>query len=195
VAVKRWWLVIVLLLSLGINAGLFAAILVRRMAAPRLPPPAAGQQQGAADQLPRLADRLGLEGDARRRFLERQLRFLEETLRLQLHQREIHRELRHELTGSAPDRARVDQILRGSAATYHALEQALASDVLDTREILSPDQQRQFLQIVRRLRAQGPRVFQGPGQQQRGPLQRRLQRRRDEAPPERGDEPPASDPP
>ena len=63
---KRWWLVIALLLSVGLNLGILGAIVAVRRApqpGPREPRPGAEAVNPAADplpRLPRLADRLGL---------------------------------------------------------------------------------------------------------------------------------------
>lgn len=191
----RWWLVIALLLSVGLNVGILAAIAARRAA-----PPAAkegpSQQQAAnpnnADPVPRLArlaDRLKLEGDQRRKFLDIQWNLYQETTRQRLQLNEVHRELRRELTRPEPDRQRVEGLLNESSQIYLALERSLVSDVFATRELLGPDKEEEYLKIVGRLRIPNP----GPGignplggpQQQRpmGPLQRlrqRLKQRRGE---------------
>ena len=80
----RWWLVIGLLLSVGLNVGILATIAARW---PGPPPPREGRppQEGQnpanpnanpnidpVPRLGRLADRLKLEGDQRRKFLDLQ---------------------------------------------------------------------------------------------------------------------------
>lgn len=177
---RRWWIVIALLLSLGVNLGLFAAVATRKMAArPNVEagPPEGPPEQGG-DPLPRfrrLADHLGLEGEQRRQFLDLQRQLFEETLRVRMRQSETHREVRRELTSSEPDRERIDELLRQASRDFLTLEQALARNILATREILDPDQQEEYLRFVSRMRPPGPGGF---GQQQ-PPGRRRLPPMRD----------------
>src|SRR6185436_2915122 len=103
----------------------------------------------------RLADRLGLENEQRRRFVQLQSRFFAETSRLRTEQAETVRELRRELTAPAPDRRRIEELTRASARAHLALQQAMARNVLATREILDPEQERLFLDIISRLRPPG----------------------------------------
>src|SRR4051812_42510703 len=131
---KRWWLVIALLLSVGLNIGIFAVIAARRLGPGlRGPKPRAEMNNPAADplpRLPRLADRLGLEGEERRRFLDLQWNLYQETSHLRLQLGEVHRALRRELIRPTPDKAEVDRLLAESARIYLALERALVSNVL-----------------------------------------------------------------
>jgi len=177
--VKRWWIVIALLLSVGVNVGILAALATRRMARPErqepppreqpAPPPApeeGGQQEGGPPRASRLADRLGLEGEPRRRFLEVQQRFFEQTVRLRLHMVETQREVRRELMAPEPDRQKIDALLEDSARDFLSLEQALATNVVESREILDPEQEEEFLRVVASLRPQqaggfGPRPGAG----------------------------------
>lgn len=174
---RRWWLLIALLLSLGVNLGLFAAVATRKMAArPRaeaLPPEGPREPGADVDPLPRfrrLADHLGLEGEQRRRFLDLQRQLFEETLRVRMRQSETHREVRRELTSHEPDRERIETLLRQASRDFLTLEQALARNILATREILDPDQQEEYLRVVSRMRPPGPGGF---GQQQQPPPGRR----------------------
>jgi hypothetical protein len=170
--VKRWWLAIALLLSLGVNLGLVAAVAWRRLSPPPpdpavLPPRAAEQILAVQDpgaRLGRLADVLELEGEVRRKFLDLQWGFFQETGRLRLQQTEVHREIRRELTAEKPDRAKVDRLLAESGRLYQSLEQALARHVLATRNLLDDVPERRFLQLVGRLR---PGVLFGPGPEER----------------------------
>ena len=101
---RRWWLVIALLLSVGLNVGILAAIAARRI---NLAAGAGAKQPGAVNQppdplprLPQLANRLGLEGEERRKFLDIQWNLYQETSHLRLQLGETHRNLRHELIHS-----------------------------------------------------------------------------------------------
>jgi Spy/CpxP family protein refolding chaperone len=189
--VKRWWLVIALLLSLGVNAGIVAALMVRRWSADRpqktaaekpaaLPNNQSGQggqggQGGVPQRVIRLADQLGLEGDQRRRFISLQGGFFAETLRLRTDQAETQRELRRALSAPNPDQARIQALLQESGHVFLALEQALAKNVLDSRRLLNPEQERKFLKILGRLRPGNGGLGGGQGQGQQQRRQRRNQ--------------------
>jgi hypothetical protein len=194
----RWWLVIALLLSVGLNVGIFAAIVVRRT--PQGPSREGQPPQHQVDaaspapnvdpvpRLARLADRLQLEGDQRRKFLDIQWSLYQETTRQRLQLNEIHRELRREMTRPAPDRQRVDSLLDESSRVYLALERSLVSSIFATRDLLGPEKEAEYLKVVGRLRVPnpGPGIANptGPPLQQRRPggildrlRQRRLERR------------------
>ena len=166
----RWWILIALLLSLGVNLGLIAAVAMRKREAP---PPEGVRAQGG-DPLPRfrrMADHLGLEGEQRRQFLELQRQLFVETLRVRMRQAETHREVRRELVSPEPDRERIDTLLRQASRDFQTLEQALARNILATREILDPEQEEEYLRVVSRMRPPGQGGF---GQQQQPPGRRRL---------------------
>jgi hypothetical protein len=167
---RRWWVTIALLLSVGVNVGLLAAVATRKLAArdrerplpgPMEPrPPGPSIQNPGEEPLPRvhrLADHLGLEGKERSRFLDLQRQFFEETLRVRMHLAETQREVRRELMADEPDRQRIDTLLKEAARDYLALERALAKNVVATRAVLSPAQEEEYLRIISRLRPQGPR--------------------------------------
>lgn len=102
-----------------------------------------------------LADRLGLAGGERERFLDIQRRFFRETFR---HRQEIHlhqRSLRQELVAPAPDRARVGEALDRLSAARDDLDRALIDAVLESRGLLDPPQEAEYLRFVARLRAAG----------------------------------------
>jgi len=188
---NRWWLVIALLLSVGLNVGILATIAARRGG----PPPAAKAEKapelanpGGRDPLPllpRLADRLGLEGEKRRKFLDIQWNLFQETSRQRLQLEEVHRDIRRELTRDAPDRQRVDQLLAESARIYLAMERAMVSNVFATRELLDADQERQYLALIGRLRIAGgaagglggnPALGPGAAQRPQNPAQQEMRR-------------------
>jgi hypothetical protein len=206
---KRWWLVIALLLSVGLNVGILSAIMVARIKNPPVPrggkPPAANQNADPLPRLPQLANRLGLEGEERRKFLDIQWNLYQETSHLRLQLGEVHRDLRHELIQSPPNRARVDQLLQESSRIYLALEKSLVGNILATRELLGPEKEKQYLRLIGQLRIPNPGGF-GPnaafGGQQKRPVglgqrfhQRlRQQRLRGETPQaEQTEPPPGSD--
>lgn len=185
---RRWWLVIFLLLSVGLNVGILAAVAARRLGpgGPGAKQPGAGNQ--AADPLPRLpqlANRLGLEGEERRKFLDIQWNLYQETSHLRLQLGETHRNLRHALIQPQVDRARVDSLLEESSRTYLALEKSLVGNILATRELLGPEKEKQYLRLIGQLRIPNPGGFgpnagfgggpkQRPGQRMRQRLKQRL---------------------
>jgi len=161
---KRWWLVIVLLLSLGLNVGILAAVAARRLGpggAGAKAPGAANQPPDPLPRLPQLANRLGLEGEERRKFLDIQWNLYQETSHLRLQLGETHRSLRHELIQPQPDRARVDSLLEESSRTYLALEKSLVANVLATRDLLGADKEKEYLRLIGQLRIPNPGGF-GP---------------------------------
>ncbi|HEY0556827.1 MAG TPA: periplasmic heavy metal sensor [Thermoanaerobaculia bacterium] len=216
---RRWWLVIALLLSLGLNVGILAAVGARRamlMARPN----AARQQQGGngngagnanntdpVPRLTRLANRLSLEGDQRRKFLDIQWNLYQETARLRLQLNEVHRDLRRELTHPNPDRQRVEGLLNDSSRIYLALERSLVNNVFATRDLLGPEKEADYLKIVGSLRVPNPGIGLNPApaldpqrdqQRRQGPLdrfrQRRLQRLQGRGALESSDAPPDTTP-
>jgi hypothetical protein len=147
---RRWWLPILLLLSVGVNVGVLATLVAQR-----LRPEGAGA--AAADppppRLAQAADRLRLGGEPRRRFLAIQQELFASSRADRARLAELRRELRLELAGAeAPDLARVDALLRESAAVQLRLERAFARSVVETRELLDPAQERLYLQWLGRLR-------------------------------------------
>lgn len=177
-------MVIALLLSVGVNVGLVAAIVAGRLKAPaaareepqRQPPPIA--------RLQRLADRLGLEGEARRRFVAYQRSFFLDTARDRRRLAEINRELREELLSESPDPQAIDRLTAESSTLYQAIERALAGNVLSTRKLLDPGQERIYLRLIRQLRpGRGP--LAPPGTPPAAPWRRGLD----------GTPPPAQPPP
>lgn len=162
---KRWWLVIALLLSLGVNVGVLAMITVHRLQpqqrfGPRPPTPQAGVDL--------LADRLGLDEPARSAFIDRQLEFFEQVQPLRQKLFALRHDLRDELTADQPDRQRVAELVDETAQTYGHVEEAVTLLVLDSRELLSPRQQRLYLHFVARLRDQELGTGGGPRGRHRG---------------------------
>jgi Heavy-metal resistance len=152
--VKRWWLVIALLLSLGMNLGILAMIAVNR-------PEFVRQQQralrpGAPGRLPQLADRLGLQGEVRERFLARQRQFNRETAGPRKRLQVIRQQVRAELVRAHPDEKRIDELLREAADLYLLLERSLTTDVLETRAMLPPEAERKYVDLIAQLQLEGP---------------------------------------
>jgi hypothetical protein len=148
--VKRWGVVIALLLSLGVNIGLLATVALRR-----LPAAARPAAKPPLERVKRLADRLGLEGAIRQRFIAQQMQFFDQSSGLRADLEDIHRDLRREITRPQPDPQKIDALLAESEKAYHNLEQVMVNHVLDGRAMLDPAQERRFLDFVRRMRG-GP---------------------------------------
>ena len=202
---KRWWLVIALLLSVGLNLGVLAAIGARLAAKPRPdrqePRPERQEGNPAGDpvqRLARFADHLKLEGETRRKFLDLQWNLFQETTRLRLQLGEVHRELRRELARGGSDRQRVEALLNESSRLYLALERSLVNNVYATRELLGPEKGEEYLKMIGRMRVPnpGPGIANPAGPPPRRPLLERLRERRQdrfrerEGPPPEGEDGP-----
>jgi Heavy-metal resistance len=183
---RRWWLVIALLLSLGLNLGIFAALAARRAGPPDRDRPRPEERAGMANpggnplpRLPRLADRLGLEGEKRRRFLDLQWKLFEESSRLRLQLGEVHREIKREMVRDEPDPQQIERLLQESARVYLNLERSLTRNILSTRQLLDDKEEREYLALIGRIgipmspgdgpEGAGPREPRGPGPEGEGP--------------------------
>ncbi len=207
---KRWGLLIALLLSLGVNAGILATLALSgdraahaedgcdEIARPPERPaggpsggPSAGPPAGPAAaraplpelaerRLGRLADELGLAGPDRERFLDLQRRMLADGARLARERFVLQAELRRELLADEPDRARIDELIGEIAAVFTRLERSTASAILDTRELLGPEEERRYLAVVAQIR---PRLLRQAEQTVRRGRGERWRRERPGAPP------------
>ncbi|HVT58144.1 MAG TPA: periplasmic heavy metal sensor [Thermoanaerobaculia bacterium] len=151
---RRWWLAIALLLSVGMNLGLFVAMALSRPEFLRTQE--AVLRPGNPGQLWRLADRLGLKGEARERFLERNRRFWKETAGPRQRLPEIRKLVRAELIRDHPDPARLEALQREAADLFLTLERSLTETVLDSRAMLSPEEERRYIDLIAHLQIEGP---------------------------------------
>ena len=188
---KRGWLVVALLASLGLNLGLVGVQIARARAAAAW----SGDrgEPGGPDPGARLADRLRLEGGERERFLRLQRR-LAETVREERGQiGRLRHELRGELIAPRPDRGRIDDLLAGVAAHQEVLDRAFADSVLESRQQLSGRALEAYLRFVERFAQPGPPGGREPlrdrGEGPRGP------RRVPQPPPREGPDRPGPQPP
>ena len=177
---RRNWLFLALLLSVGLNCGLLGMGIMRhRMLAladrsdrsdrfdpsdrfdrsdrsDRSDPSDRADRTAHGERPPgrqgaRLADRLELEGEQRERFLELQ-RTLAETVHAgRLRIDDSRRELRRELTSPDPDRDRVETLLNGIGKEQDALDRALVDNVFAARELLEGPAEREYLRFVERF--------------------------------------------
>lgn len=148
---RRWWLVVALLLSLGVNLGLVGAQIVRQRA---LAVWAGERPPGGSEPGLRLAERLALDGAQREQFLAIQRRLAERVRDERRELGRLRRVLRDELIAPAPDRARVDRLLAEIAERQLALDRAFAEHVLESRELLDPEQLERYLVFLERFTAQ-----------------------------------------
>lgn len=150
---RRNWIFLALLLSVGVNCGLLGMGIARhrmRAAEPRDDRPGIRDGRDGRDGS-RLADRLELTGEERESFLRLQ-RELGDRVRDGRRQiDEARRELRQELTSPAPDAARIEQLLLVIHREQDALDRALVANVLATRELLDSPAEREYLLFVERF--------------------------------------------
>lgn len=147
-----WALWLALLLSLGLNIGFLIAGRGGRTPQPRLalPPVEAETEVG---RLEHAATRLGLEGEAHTRFVALQRQFVRKVTAERRKLERIRLEVRRELQSDAPDERRLRELVRRSGAAYAALDGAFVENIVRSRELLDPRQERLFLGFLGRLRA------------------------------------------
>lgn len=164
---RRSWLIVLLLVSVGVNIGLLAAVAAWRARGPR-------PMERFLERRPpieRLADRLELEGESRERFLAEERRFFESFQELRRKLATTRGELRREVGSRSPDRARIDELVGASAGLTADLDRLFVEHVLSAREILGPERQDHYLMLLDRLREQdeGPPHRPPPGPPGRRP--------------------------
>lgn len=184
---KRWGLAIALLLSLGVNVGVLLTLAVGGWgnhaevdtALPEEPDDPAERVDrpwerggGPPREMTRFVDRLGLEGEERERFVELQREFLRTAFESRRRRMELQRELRRELISPEPDRERAERLVRELAETQQAVEIHLVRTVLESRALLSPEQERHYLRFMGRLQSRWSRGGDG-ARRERGPRDRR----------------------
>ena len=167
---KRGLLVLALVLSVGVNLGLLGAAVMRHRRSDHgdwmhdrfRDRVREGEGGRFGDPGARLADRLHLEGDVRQRFLARQRELAAKARELRPRIGELERELRRELTSPEPDRERVAAIPGELAAAQSELERAFADSVLQTRELLDGEAEREYLRFVERFPGSRRPFQEGP---------------------------------
>ena len=164
---RRGWLVVALLLSLGVNLGLAGTALARRAEARRW-----HFGSGADAPLPerlghRLAERLQLPPERRERFVDAHRRLVERTFAERREVGRLRHELRRELLAPQPDRAHVDALLGEIATREDELNRAFATSILESRALLDDRELEGYLRILERV-APGRRGPHGGGPPGRG---------------------------
>lgn len=180
---RRWWLWIVLLLSLGVNAGILLTLALsggsstqdegrpgydrrpvrerswRSEDGPDSRPD--GRRHGEERILERLAERLELEGEQRERFFELQRGFFRQAFGSRQQGRRLQRELGMQLSAPEPDRQRIEELIDEQVENRRAMDRVLAETVLATRDLLDEPQESAYLDFLQRLRERmgrdGPR--------------------------------------
>lgn len=145
---KRAWLGVALLLSIGFNLGLIGMQLLRDRAAERRD---RGERWSERDVGERMARRLELAGEERERFLVLQRRLGRSVLEGRQRIHALRQELRDELVAPAPDRARIDALLTEIAAEQSAIDRAFTANVLESRAALGDEAERAYLRFVERF--------------------------------------------
>ncbi|MDX1631252.1 MAG: periplasmic heavy metal sensor [Thermoanaerobaculia bacterium] len=172
-----WGLFAILLLSIGLNVGLFlgqvrspvgsgtevtagetVSSTPREPIRPR-PPSAEGPR--------RLGERLGLSGEELEEFTAIQRQFLSRVTATRRERERIRRELRYELTAPEPDREAIESLIEDAARLATRMDRALAEHVLASRDLLEGEAETRYLRHLARL---GPRrTAPGPRRPPRRP--------------------------
>ncbi len=153
---RRNWLFLALLLSVGINCGLLGMGIMRHRMLAGADRSDHSDRSDRDERSPgrhgvRLADRLELEGEERERFLELQRELAERVHAGRRRIDDARRELRRELTSPDPDRGRVEALLDGIGKEQDALDRALVENVFAARELLDGEAERDYLRFVERF--------------------------------------------
>lgn len=111
--------------------------------------------------LGRMADHLGLEGEKRQSFLRLQREVFTRMARSRVLRRALTRDLYVELAAPEPDQGRVEELLDELSRLYTETERLTATGILESRALLDEDEQRRYLEILRRMHRHGGR--RGPG--------------------------------
>lgn len=144
---RRNWIFLALLLSVGLNCGLVGMGLVRHRWASSME---RGDRPPGRDGA-RLADRLELEDGARESFMKLQRELAERVHKGRRQIDEFRHDLRRELTSSAPDRDRAEALLVAIGREQDALDRALVENVLAARELLDGPAEREYLRFIERF--------------------------------------------
>lgn len=158
---KRWHIVILLLLSVGLNVGLLAqrgrekaareARAEARQEA-RAERTRDGRERARERLLERMVDKIGLQGEQRERFIELHRGFFERTREMREQQRRAERALRENLGSATPDRALAEVQLDEIATAKKEIEAVFVENFFDATAILDQDQKTRYRELVAELR-------------------------------------------
>ena len=151
---KRGWIWVAVLLSVGVNIGVLATIGVSRTRTQaRWDRPRDREVPQPAE---RLANHLQLEGDEKDRFLEIQQGLFRTVRRHQQELADLRSRIRRELMRDTPDPVEMDRLLDQVGTIHLSLDRAMVESVLASRGILTPEQRRRYFQVLERIqRASG----------------------------------------
>lgn len=99
-----------------------------------------------------LADRLGVVGAARARFLEIQVRMFEETSARRFEVQRLRRAVQIEMLAELPDRSRVEQLLAQVAERQAELDRKTFAAILEARDLLPATSRRMYVEFIGRIR-------------------------------------------
>jgi len=162
--VRRGWIVVALLLSLGINLGLASVLVLRSRALAHWATERPDFEPGG-----RLAGVLDLGREDRREFLRVQRRLFDRVRAERDEIRRVRDEIRVELLSAAPDPERLEALLAEVSDHERRVNRAFVDSVLESREVLPPEALERYLRVIERM---GPGRFgrEGPGRGgERGP--------------------------
>jgi hypothetical protein len=149
--VRRTWLVVALLASLGVNLGLVGVAVARRLAMARWERVESGEAPPPELVGRRFADELRLAPEKRLRFLEAQRRLAGETFSGRREVLRLRDEVRREVASPAPDRARLDALVAELARRQAELDRAFVDGMLETRAVLDEREFEAYLALVDRV--------------------------------------------
>jgi Spy/CpxP family protein refolding chaperone len=164
--VKKTWVWVLLLLSLGVNVGILATIGVARFKGDSEPFDSERFDSRRGDQSPdqrmprerfkppndRMANALKLEGEEREEFVAIQERFFQSMMEQREGLERIRRQLRAEVVTDQPDEERIEMLLAELGQAHSNLDRVMVDNVLRSRQLLGPEQQRRYFQMLRRIR-------------------------------------------
>jgi hypothetical protein len=140
------------------------------------PPGAVGDgvPQAIRWRLEELAGRLELDEERTEKFLEIHRRFFIATRARRGRILQIQERFRRELAASEPSRETLDAMARQLGEELAGLDADFATSVLETRALLGPEKEEEYLRVLSRLRPPGLAGGQAPGP---GPAPGELPRR------------------
>ncbi len=158
---KRWGLILLLLLSVGVNIGILSTLGVSRLRRPE-PRDRAFRPPQPPPEVRSLPGRFGLDRAEAETFRELHRTFFEKTTEGQREAFRLRRELADELTSEAPERERLDEILDRIVANERAREEAFVELTMGARELLGGEGSEAYRRFVRQKMVRGPGPSDGP---------------------------------
>lgn len=145
---RRWGLIVGLLVSLGLNVGILVTLVVLRASRPPVQPEAS-PPFGAPS----------LDAPAQEQFIDGQRAFMHSLMSERREIEALRREVRRELLADTPDRARLETLVAELSERTTALERRFVDHVLHSREALDPEDERRYVEMLRRM----PELRDRPG--------------------------------